>query len=158
MGNSGRGEAGAAPALAGVLKNTRATLGQRADVLNVRLGWVFRDGWITDERALVVTVAQKLTPAELHAAGRALLPETFQGLPVEVTGPTPEDLLRLVHGPELAEALLAETTGAAPAIRYVPPAGGKLRRYTARIRVVAHVDPDAGWRDWRRFWVRPAGS
>ena len=26
-------------------------MGQRADVLNVRLGWVFRDGWITDERA-----------------------------------------------------------------------------------------------------------
>ena len=76
-----------------MLADAWATLGQRADVLNVRLGWVFRDGWITDERAWVVTVAQKLTPAELHAAGRALLPETFQGLPVEVTGPAPEDLL-----------------------------------------------------------------
>ena len=151
MGHSGQGEADAAPALAGVLADARDTLGQRADVLNVRLGWVFRDGWITDERALVVTVAQKLTPAELHAAGRALLPETFQGLPVEVTGPTPDDLLRLVHGPALAEALLAESTGAAPAIRYVPPAGAKLRRYTARMRVVAHVSPDAGWRELAAF-------
>ena len=151
MGHAERGEAGAAPALAGVLADARATLGQRADVLNVRLGWVFRDGWITDERALVVTVAQKLTPAELHAAGRELLPETFQGLPVEVTGPTPEDLLRLVHGPALAEALLAERTGAAPAIRYVPPADAKLRRYTARMRVVAHVSPDAGWRELAAF-------
>jgi hypothetical protein len=75
-----------------VLADARSTLGQRPDVLRVRLGWVFRDGWITDERALVVSVRQKLTPAELHAAGRELLPVTFQGLPVEVTGPTPEDL------------------------------------------------------------------
>ena len=75
----------------------------------------------------------------------------FQGLPVEVTGPTPEDLLRLVHGPALAEALLAESTGAAPAIHYVPPAGAKLRRYTARMRVVAHVSPDAGWRELAAF-------
>ena len=134
-----------------VLAGARATLGQRADVLNVRLGWVFRDGWITDERALVVTVAQKLTPAELHAAGRELLPETFQGLPVEVTGPTPDDLLRLVHGPELARAVLAESAAAAPAIRYVSPTDAKLRRYTARMRVVAHVSPDAGWRELAAF-------
>ena len=30
-----------------VLADVRGTLRQRADVLNVRLGWVFRDGWIT---------------------------------------------------------------------------------------------------------------
>ena len=137
--------------MSGTCWHARATLGQRPDVLNVRLGWVFWDGWITDERGLVVTVAQKLTPAELHTAGRELLPETFQGLPVEVTGPTPDDLLRLVHGPELARAVLAESTAAAPAIRYVPPAGAKLRRYTARMRVVAHVSPDAGWRELAAF-------
>ena len=133
------------------LVDAQRTLGQRPDVLRVRLGWVFRDGWITDERALVVTVRRKLTPAELQAAGRELLPETFQGLPVEVTGPTPEDLLRLVYGPELVEDLLAESTAAASAIRYAPPADVKLRRYTARMRVAAHVSPDAGWRELAAF-------
>ena len=106
MDNLGRIDADAT--LAAVLADAQDTLGQRADVLHVRLGWLFRDGWITDERALVVSVRRKLTPAELHAAGRELLPETFQGLPVEVTGPLPEDLLRLVRGPALAEAMLAE--------------------------------------------------
>ena len=153
MDSSQRDEAEPAPAtaLAAVLADAQGTLGQRADVLNVRLGWVFRDGWITDERALVVTVRQKLTPAELHAAGREPLPETFGGLPVEITGPTPEDLLRLVRGPELADALLAERAAAAHAIRYTPPAGAKLHQVTARMRVVAHVSPDAGWRELSPF-------
>ena len=110
MANPERTAADAAPvpALSTLLADAREALGQRADVLHVRLGWLFRDGWITDQRALVVTVAQKLTPAELHAAGHEPLPETFQGLPVEVTGPTPEDLLRLVDGPARAEAVLAD--------------------------------------------------
>ncbi len=155
---TGPGDSDAAPALAAVLADAQDTLGRRADVLNVRLGWVFRDGWITDERALVVTVRQKLTLAELHAAGREPLPETFGGLPVEVTGPTPEDLLRLVHGPEVAEALLAERAAAVHAIRYTPPAGVKLRQVTAKMRVVAHVSPDAGWRELAAFLGQTRGQ
>ena len=111
MDNRGQRAAEAAPALAAVLADAQEALGQRADVLHVRLGWLFRDGWITDEHALVVSVRRKLTPAELHTVGREPLPETFQGLPVEVTGPLPEDLLRLVRGPALAEAMLAERAG-----------------------------------------------
>ncbi len=151
MDNRGQRAAEAAPTLAAVLADAQEALGQRPDVLHVRLGWLFRDGWITDERALVVSVRRKLTPAELHAAGREPLPETFQGLPVEVTGPLPEDLLRLVRGPALAEAVLAERAAAARAIQYVPPADAKLRRYTAEMRVVAHVSPDAGWRELAAF-------
>ncbi len=140
--------------LAAILAAAQETLGRRPDVLGVRLGWVFRDGWITDERALVVTVPQKLTPAEVRAAGHELLPETFERLPVEVTGPTPEQLVRLARGPEVAEALPAERAVAAPAIRYVPPEDVKLRRYTAQMRVVAHVSPDAGWRELAAFLSR----
>ncbi len=56
----------------------------------------------------------------------------------------------MVHGPTLAEALLAESTGAAPAIRYVSPAGARLRRYTADTRGGARR-PDAGGRELAAF-------
>ena len=56
MDNRGQRAAEAAPALAAVLADAQEALGQRPDVLHVRLGWLFRDGWITDERALVVSV------------------------------------------------------------------------------------------------------
>ncbi len=134
------------PDLTAVLAEAQETLGRRPDVLGVRLGWLFRHGWITDARALVVTVRQKLTPAELSAAEHTPLPETFRGLPVEVTGPTPEELLRAAGG-----LGLAEVKATAPAGRYAPPADIKLRRYTARMRVTAHVSPDAGWRELAAF-------
>lgn len=140
-------QAGAAALLAGAQRD----LGGRDDVLNIRLGWLFRDGWITDQRALVVTVTQKLTLAALREAGREALPEEYGGLPVEVTGPTPEDLIRLARGPESAEAMLAGHARAAPAIRYSPPAGVTLRPSTGTMRVVAHVSPDAGWRQLAAF-------
>ena len=146
-GATGAAVRGERDALAALLADAQGTLGQRADVLRVRLGWLFRDGWITDQRAIVVTVAQKLAPAELREASREPLPESFGGLPVEVTGPTPEDLIRLARGPEAAE----ERSVAAPTIHYTPPEGVKLRRVTAKMRVVAHVSPDAGWRELAAF-------
>jgi hypothetical protein len=136
---------------AAALADAQAALGGRPDVLRVRLGWLFRDGWITDRRALVATVAQKLTPAELAAAGREPLPDEFAGLPVEVTGPTPADLVRLARGPDAAEVVFGGRAVGAVTTRYTPPAGVKLRRVTARMRVVAHVSPDAGWRELAHF-------
>src|SRR5207247_2376079 len=71
-----------------IVSAARRELGSRAEVLQVRLGYVFKDGWITNERALVVTVRQKQTPAALREARISALPETYMGLPVEVTNPS----------------------------------------------------------------------
>jgi hypothetical protein len=82
-------------------------------VLNVRLGYVFKDGWITNERALVVTVQQRQPPAALREARIPALPETYLGLPVEVTNPSVEDLVAQARGPAASEAVFAapETLG-----------------------------------------------
>lgn len=122
----------------------------RGDVLKVRLGYVFEDGAITKQRAIVVTVTEKRSISALKAAGLDPLPTTFQGLPVEVTGPTVEDLVARQHGPAGHE-LFGRLSAIADEITYVPPAGVKLEKVTARMRVLAHVSPDLGWPTLKAF-------
>src|SRR5205823_14129303 len=54
----------------------------RPNVMRVRLGYVFQDGCTTNERALVVTVRQKKSIAELNPAKMEDVPRTFAGLQV----------------------------------------------------------------------------
>jgi hypothetical protein len=137
-------EPSAAPDLDTVLRKAQQVISAgRNDILKIRPGWVYDENGITDRRALVVTVRQLRTRAELVAAGVTELPETFMGYPVEVMGPTVEDLLRLGIGPARTEALLTAVT--AEEITYRPPADLDLRSVTDSMRVIAHVSPDAGW-------------
>ena len=134
-----------------ILEAAKREMGGRADVLRVRLGYVFKDGWITDERALVVTVRQKHSLAELRAAHIPALPETFMGLPVEVTNPTIEDIVAIARGPAVATEAFSTGSITPEEITYVPPAGVQLNTLTANMRVVAHVSPDAGWPKLKKF-------
>lgn len=134
-----------------ILEAARREIGGRADVIGMRLGYVFKDGWITDERALVVTVRQKHTLAELREAGIPALPETFQGLPVEVTNPTIEDLVAMASGPAVATEAFLSGSVMPEEITYFPPAGAPLTQITANMRVIAHVSPDSGWPVLKKF-------
>jgi phosphatidylserine/phosphatidylglycerophosphate/cardiolipin synthase-like enzyme/V8-like Glu-specific endopeptidase len=141
----------AAPDLDTVLRHAREKLmAGRTDVIGIRDGWTFDDNGITDTRALVVTVKRKRPPAELAAAGVTELPSTFMGYPVEIMGPTVEDLLRQNVGPQRTEAMM-EATVTAEEILYRPPPDLSLDPVTATMRVVAHVSPDAGWATLRPF-------
>lgn len=123
---------------------------RRPDVLEVRWGYVFDDGEITKARALVVKVRQRKTPAALGEAGVDPLPGTFSGFPVEVTGPTAEDLVALdngVAGPEL----FGRIADIAQEITYHPPEGVPLEQVTGRMRVFAHLSPDIGWPSLKQF-------
>ena len=134
------------------LAEARAEFLKRADVLGVRLGYVFENGWITKKPAIVVSVRQKRPPAELREAGISPLPISFQGMPVEVTGPTVEELVAAERGPALAEALLNPAPVTPEEITYVRPTGVRLDRVERqRMRVVAHVSPDAGWTQLSTF-------
>lgn len=128
-----------------ILEAARRDLGGRADVVNIRLGYVFKDGWITGDHALVVTVRQKLTPAKLRERNILALPEIFMGLPVEVTNPSISDLVRLARGPAVAEAAFSDVATMREEITYTRPAGVQLDKVTDHMRVIAHVSPDAGW-------------
>jgi V8-like Glu-specific endopeptidase len=134
-----------------ILEAAKREMGSRADVLGVRLGYVFKDGWITDERAVVVTVRQKHSLAELREARIPALPETFQGLPVEVTNPTIADLVTMARGPAVATEAFSTGSVMPEEITYVPPAGVPLKQVTANMRVIAHVSPDSGWPVLKKF-------
>src|SRR5207244_11369224 len=58
----------------------------RPNVMRVRLGYVFQDGRINNERALVVTVRQKKSIAELNAATMEERPTTFGRPKVQGSG------------------------------------------------------------------------
>ena len=60
-------------------------------VIGVRPGFRFREGWITDEPAVVVTVRTKL-PADRVPAGQAV-PRSLDGVPVNVTSASPLEQL-----------------------------------------------------------------
>jgi V8-like Glu-specific endopeptidase len=128
-----------------ILEAAIGELGGRADVLDVDLGYVFEGGWITDTRALVVTVRGKRPLAELREANVTPLPETFMGLPVEVINPSVEDLVRDVRGPVAAQETFSNLATLPEEITYTPPEQVQLEEIEDEMRVVAHVSPDAGW-------------
>lgn len=97
------------------------------------------------------TVVQKRTEPELERAGIAVLPKTYQGLPVQVTPPSVEELIRVERGPVLDEAELRVPAIREEEILYRPPAGSKLSSIDDEMRVVAHVSPDAGWNQLKEF-------
>ena len=134
-----------------VLAAARGALGQRSNVMGVRLGYVFKDGRITPERALVVTVRAKKSVTELRAAGMDELPATFDGLPVQVSDPTIAEMILAEKGYAASEALALNADSLAAEIAYKPPARPGLNRIRARMKVTAHVSPDAGWIQLKDF-------
>ena len=75
----------------------RDRLAADPNVVDVRPGFKFTDGWITDTPAVVVTVLRKGDPAALGS--RPLEPE-LDGVPVDVAPATPAQQLR--HFPPTA--------------------------------------------------------
>lgn len=106
-----------------VIETAQGELGSRADVLDVRLGYVFKNGWITDDRALVVTVRQKHALAKLRESNIPPLPETFMGLPIEVTNPAIEDLVQQSRGSAVAQEAFSELATWREEIGYTRPIG-----------------------------------
>ncbi|MBB5351626.1 V8-like Glu-specific endopeptidase [Haloferula luteola] len=126
------GEASVSQAVA----ETKRLLGSQADsLLDVRDGYVFRNGWITDEPAVVVILKDSTERARIS------LPSTVLGVPVEVRDPGLIDLVadESFELPEIA------------AIAYVPPEDFKLEFVEEEMRVVCHASPDASWSELEKF-------
>ena len=120
------------------------------DVLGVRWGFKFRDGQITKERALVVTVLERKSILALQSAGMSPLPAAFMGFPVEVTTPTAAELVANDHGPA-GQELFGRISDIAQEITYTPPDNAPLNQVTDVMRVHAHVSPDLGWPTLKNF-------
>jgi hypothetical protein len=132
---------------AAVVEGRRALLG-RADVISIQPGYRVSDGWITDERCLVVSVKKKLEPAALAAAGLTPLPTSINGIPVDVAVGTVADReshLMLEAVQEARRELIGN---------YQKPTDMPLIEFNEPMQVVAHAGPDAGWPMLEPFFGR----
>lgn len=114
----------------------RAQLADRSDVVSVRPGYVFRDGWITKDRAVVI----RLKPQSTAEAADLGLGKTALGFPVELRDADPAE--------ELAQSLGLGDAEAPH--RYVKNYERELRgefalKETSVERILCHASPDAGW-------------
>jgi hypothetical protein len=138
------------------------------NVLDVRPGFKFRGGWITDEPALVVTVARKVPEAQLGAGD--VIPKEIDGIPVDVAPAGPLQLARaaqpraaargaaaalpeeeplILPGSEPEEAERGVARGGAHGYRN--PDGLQLKPVRAAMTVTCHCSPDAGWPTLQKF-------
>lgn len=108
-------------------------------VIEVRPGWQFSDGWITDKKAIVVVVDEKKTSAALDAEGTFALPTVFDNFPVDVRQASAEELYELK---KIGSGIVvAERT---PNPTYQPPEL-PLPRVKEAMKVTIHVSPEYGW-------------
>jgi V8-like Glu-specific endopeptidase len=131
-----------------ILEQAKKELGSKDGILNVRMGYVFENGWITKERAVVVTVLKRKSDLDLKKECISPLPDKFMGYKVEVTGPTFEELIGHNLGSEKYESfdeIMAEE------ITYEPPEDGKLETVERKMKVIAHVSPEEGWKNLEPF-------
>lgn len=126
-----------------LLEAARTEFLKRPDVLDVRLGYRFAEGWITRDRAIVVTVDEKKSQFDLRRAGQTALPQSFGGYPVQLSGPTLRQLLGAGTA-RTAEFLALPDTLRAEEIIYVPP-NVPLAPVEERMQLKLHLSPDAGW-------------
>lgn len=125
------------------------------NVLKVRTGYRFKNGWITDERVIVIEVREKLDLGELQRTGTAPLPREILGVGVDVrTASLPDQLENL--GVDLA---IEERPGR-PA-GYKEPSGFDnpnsdmfLGRVKEPMDAIFHISPDAGFSNLKAFLGR----
>jgi V8-like Glu-specific endopeptidase len=134
-----------------VLALAKIEFAKWTDVIAVRMGYVFKNGWITSERAVVITVKKRKSLYELQKAGAVPLPDQFLGYPVEVTGPAAEELIALHFGQGKLESLMRPLPIIPLEILYVPPVNGVLQTITKKMNVIAHVSPEEGWKNLKPF-------
>ena len=135
-------------AVAQAVAEARKLLSPRADVISVNPGYRITDGWITDERCVVVSVKRKLTTAELEAAGLTPIPASFGGIPTDVAVAIVAD--RESH--DLLEALEAARSQLISNYKKRPDL--PLIEFNDQMVVTAHASPDAGWPTLQPFLAR----
>ena len=136
------------------VKAAREMLAGRSDVLEVRSGYRFKNGWITDERVVVIVLRSKLSPEELATAGIAPLPREVMGFGIDVrTGSLGEQLRALdvdivIERPARPAAYREPKGFDKPGSRYA------LVPVRAKMDAIFHVSPDAGWPELGAFLGR----
>lgn len=130
------------------LGSAREMLSGRPDILDVRPGYQFKGGWISDRRAIVVEVRQKQTPELINAMGLAPVPQSISGFPVEIRIPELQTELR-ARGIDVAELEAPSKPGL-----YREPPNLPLTLFRERMQAIFHVSPDCGFPMLKAFFGR----
>jgi hypothetical protein len=130
------------------LRAAREALAGDPDVIEIRLGYRFKRGWITDERVVVVEVREKLPAAELRAGGKPLIPPQILGVGVDVRTAALADQLE-----HLGVSVAAFEERARPGLYREPP-NLSLDPVKERMRAIFHVSPDSGFPNLKAFFGR----
>lgn len=117
----------------------RERLEGRGDLLTVRDGFAFRNGWITQDAAVIV-IMKGMAPTTPQDLG---LPTRLGNFPVEVRSASPWDIAELQGRLEALEGV--------PKTAYVKPKDLSLEEVHEKMAVTCHVSPDAGWPTLREF-------
>lgn len=147
------------PALGGGFDDALAVAAeqfQTADgTIKVRDGYRFKNGWITDERVIVIEVREKLTPGDLAARGIAPFPSTLQGIGIDVrTAALPDQLIDLGVKSEVLERPSKPAKYREPPGAYDEQSGYALIRTKDVMDAVFCVSPDSGFPNLHDFLSR----
>lgn len=142
------GVAAGADSIEAAVTAARQALADRPDVIEVRAGYRFKRGWITDERVVVIEVRKKLTPTELRESGTGAMPTQVLGVGVDVrTAALPDQLEHL--GIDVAALEAPPRPGG-----YREPPDLTLSPVRERMRAIFHISPDSGFPNLRAFLGR----
>jgi V8-like Glu-specific endopeptidase len=130
------------------LQAAREAFGNDPDVIEIRLGYRFKRGWITDERVVVVETRKKLTTAELAAEGKSPLPPQILGIGIDVRTSALRDQLESL-GVDLSVLEAPARPG-----KYREPTNVFLEPVKEQMRVVFHVSPDSAFLNFKDFLGR----
>jgi hypothetical protein len=133
---------------AGALAAARDALAGNPDVVEIRLGYRFKRGWITDERVIVVEVKEKLSVTALRSAGKSPIPSHFLGVGVDVRTAGLRDQLEHL-GVDLAALEAPPRPGA-----YREPPDLSLDLVRERMQAIFHASPDSGFPNLKAFLNR----
>lgn len=144
---------------------------KKPGVIGVRPGYKFRNGWITNEPAIVAVVTKKKPLQELGASDA--LPGVVEGITVDVTPATPLEQLAARSPNSFAETISVSASSATEASmaswlfkddleramlevmrtgHYQAPPDLRLDEVTDAMTVLCHVSPDAGWPTLKDFF------
>jgi V8-like Glu-specific endopeptidase len=136
------------------LKMAKTLIDSRQDknFINVRKGYRFKNGWVTDEKVIVVEVKEKLPFNEFVGTNRKPLPREINGIGIDIRTAAMPDVLD-----EMGIDLVVLERKAKAAGYTEPPgfddenSGFFLKRIRERMDAIFHVSPDAGFQHLSAF-------
>ncbi|MBD0295712.1 MAG: trypsin-like peptidase domain-containing protein, partial [Flavisolibacter sp.] len=134
------------------LELLKQTLAANPDIINIRKGYRFKNGWITDEKVIVVEVKEKLDFKDLMGTGKKPLPREIMGVGIDVrTAPLPDQLDHLKIDLTVLERKGKPAGYKEPPGYDDPNSNMYLKRVREKMDAIFHVSPDEGFKNLSAF-------